>query len=107
MLLQCLVLQHHGSKIIPDRVIFQDLCKGEREVRPRSRAECQEDGPGAQCHEDRPTDESEAANSFNVNHGVVNFEQGTLMGPETFRSSIKERKTLGGTGISCQKWRSD
>ena len=36
--------------------------------------ECQED---AQCHEDRPTDETEVANSGKVNPGVVNYEQGT------------------------------
>ena len=45
----------------------------EREVRPG--VERQEDRLGAQCHEDRPTDENEVANSSNVNPGVVNYKQ--------------------------------
>ena len=36
--------------------------------------EHQEDGPGAQCLKDRPTDEIEAVNFGNVNPGVVNYE---------------------------------
>ena len=47
----------------------------EKEIRPR--VERQEDGPSAQHHEHRPTDENEVANFGNVNPGVVNEEQGT------------------------------
>ena len=44
----------------------------EREV--RHRMERHEVGPSAQCHEDRPTDETEVAHSGNVTPGVVNYE---------------------------------
>ena len=39
--------------------------------------ERQEGEPNAQHHEDRPTDETDVANSGNVNSGVVNYELGT------------------------------
>ena len=67
MSLQHLMHQHHGSEIIPNHMIFQD---------PREGVECQEDGPGAQHHEDRPIDENETANSSNINPGVVNYKHG-------------------------------
>ena len=48
--------------------------------------EHQEDRPSAQHHKDRPTDETEATNSGNVNPGVVNYKQGTPSWGQIYQS---------------------
>ena len=57
--------------------------------------ERQEDGPGAQCHVDRPTAGNEVSNTSNVNPGVVNYEQGTLSwGQKLLDHQLKSKKRL-------------
>ena len=102
--LQHLVLQHHGSETIPDYVIFQDPQKGEKEkLGLEWNTKRVSLLSSAQHNEDVPTDQTEMANSGNVNSGVANYELSTPSWARNFRVSIKEWKTLGGTGTFCQK----
>ena len=58
--------------------------------------ERQEDGPSAQRHEVRPTNENDAVNSGNVNPGVVNYEQGTpSWGQKLLDYQVRSEKRLG------------
>ena len=74
----------------------------EREVRPR--AECQGGEPSAQRHKDRPTDETEVANSVNVNSGIVNYELGTpSWGQKLLEYQLRSEKRLEELENFCQK----
>ena len=54
-----------------------------------------EDQPSAQRHKDRPTDETEVANTGNVNPGVVNYEQGTpLWGQKLLEYQLRSENRL-------------
>ena len=99
------MLQYHGSKTVPDRVIFQDPRKEEKEKLEKLGLEWNAKRMGLVLSIMKIGQQTKLRQCTLVKLTLVlsTTSRVPLLGSETFRLLIMGRKTLGGTGISCQK----